>query len=104
MGVGSLQTNYTRVVLNMDKNEELEIVTEALKRAYDLKIELEILLESIQNPNIHTKEGKKNTVRRLRLVNNVIYTGEKAKLSLETEITRENNPKMRLKKRNNNVR
>ncbi len=83
----------------MSKNDELEIVIEALQEAYRLKGELEALLENIQNPNVHTRESKKNTERRLRLVNNVIYAGEKARLSLETEIVKENNPKMRFKKR-----
>ncbi len=82
----------------MDNNEALMIVTEALQAAYDLKAELEAKLQDIQNPHIHTRESKKRTIRRLRLVNNVIYTGEKAKLSLEAEIAKENNPRMRLRR------
>lgn len=82
----------------MEKEETLKIVIEVLQSAYDLKERLEVLLQDIQNPKIHTKVSKKKTIRRLRLVNNVIYAGEKAKQSLEMEIARENNPKMRLKK------
>lgn len=81
----------------MDNNEALEIVTKSLQIAYDLKMELESKLEDIQNSKIHTRESKKKTIRRLRLVNNVIYAGEKAKQSLETEIAKENNPRMRFK-------
>lgn len=87
----------------MDKNEALRIVIETLQIAYSLKEELEAELQDIQNPRISTKESKKKVVKRLRLVNNVIYAGEKAKLSLETEIAKGDNPKMRLKPKNKRV-
>lgn len=83
----------------MDNNEALETVISTLQIAYDLKEELEIKLENIQNPCIHIKESKKKIARRLRLVNNVIYTGEKARLSLEIEIAREKNPRMKFKQK-----
>lgn len=83
----------------MDNKEALDIVLEALGAAYDLKAELELTLDNIQNPNIPTRISKKKTIRRLRLVNNVIYAGEKARESLEAEIAKQDNPKMRLKRR-----
>lgn len=36
----------------------------------------------IENPNIHTDSSKRKVRAKMRLINNVIYSGEKARESL----------------------
>lgn len=70
----------------MNKNEDiLALVEETLQAAYEVKSELEFEMWKIENPNIKTNISKRKVRNRMRLINNIIYTGEKAKESLLAE-------------------
>lgn len=66
-----------------ENNEEvLPLLEEFLKCAYEVYEELEIEMARIENPNIHTNSNKRKVRAKMRLINNVIYSGEKARESL----------------------
>lgn len=66
-----------------ENNEEvLPLLEEFLKCAYEVYEELEIEMARIENPNIHTDSSKRKVRAKMRLINNVIYSGEKARESL----------------------
>lgn len=66
-----------------ENNEEvLPLLEEFLKCAYEVYEELEIEMARIENPNIYTDSSKRKVRAKMRLINNVIYSGEKARESL----------------------
>ena len=70
----------------MEQNEEvLKMVDETLEAAYAVLGELELEMARIENPNIKTNSSKRKIRNRMRLINNLIYTGEKAKESLQAD-------------------
>lgn len=70
----------------MNENEDiLALVEETLQAAYEVQQELEFEMWKIENPNIKTNMSKRKVRNRMRLINNIIYTGEKAKESLLAE-------------------
>ena len=68
-----------------EEEQLLQLVSEVLSCAEDVRLELERDLADIENPKIHTDASKKQTIKRMRLINSVIFAGEKAKESLEAE-------------------
>lgn len=71
--------------MEKDKEEVLNLVDETLTAAYAVLEELELEMARIENPNIRTTTSKRKVRNRMRLINNLIYTGEKAKESLLAE-------------------
>lgn len=71
--------------MEQDKEEILNMVNETLTAAYAVLEELELEMSRIENPNIRTTTSKRKVRNRMRLINNLIYTGEKAKESLLAE-------------------
>ncbi len=81
----------------MEQNEEvLKMVDETLEAAYAVLAELELEMARIENPNIKTNSSKRKIRNRMRLINNLIYTGEKAEESLQAD-----KQKVLRKRRNN---
>lgn len=69
-----------------EQNEEvLKMVDETLEAAYAVLSELELEMARIENPNIKTNSSKRKIRNRMRLINNFIYTGEKAKENLQAD-------------------
>lgn len=71
--------------MERDKEEILNMVDETLDAAYAVLSELELEMARIEDPNIRTNTSKRKVRNRMRLINNLIYTGEKAKESLLAE-------------------
>lgn len=71
--------------MERDKEEILNMVDETLDAAYAVLAELELEMSRIEDPNIRTNTNKRKVRNRMRLINNLIYTGEKAKESLLAE-------------------
>ena len=68
-----------------EEEKLLEALNEVLYWANELSNELQVELQDIENPKIQTNIGKQQVIERMRLVNSVIFTGEKAKESLEVQ-------------------
>lgn len=70
----------------MNENEEiLSVLEKFLEAAYDVQRELEIEMTMVENPKIKTNISKRKVRARMRLINNIIYSGEKVKERLEAD-------------------
>lgn len=77
-----------------DEEKLLELLNKVLFYTEQLSEALKEELEEIENPKISTNASKRSTIERMRLVNSVLFSGEKTKENLEAR-TKRKTKKMR---------